>query len=457
MRPVLRAGHIFLGLNLVVAGLLAESTAAQANPAATVPSAADPGDPIDLHVRLDYEYDIDRALITRERIGDPSTDPLGGIPRHRDLAFHQYRHLLTPKLELGVYRDTWISVALPVTISQSRELTLASGVGRMQSSTLQDGLLPAEGFDAQDPGTAPSGNMVFRGVNRSGLDQLHLGLNVAPMSQARDDTKPTWKIGAELRLAIGKVMKFDALKPGDETGVSRGVHEIRVSTSIDKQFRYGEGWFEMFWQAPFGTKAGSQFQDPGFGSTNIEISQEAGVGFGIEGYVLDDRENGNRVSLDVGSRIVGHFEGRQYSEMWEVFAYAGDSRGGRPLVLDRDPLDAGVQALSHPGITNVENYLETAGHVAVRAALGPRVRFAASVDLHWKTDHVITFADAGIDKATCTASRTTNCETENNDVVNPGTTEVNPLHVPLIDLVGHRFFSQDNFGVAIGVEGQVLF
>jgi len=450
---VLRAGAIALSLVVCSFGI----RAAYANPASLVPSAADPGDPIDLHLRLDYEYQLDRSLITRERIGDPSIDPLGGTPRHKDLTFHQYRHVLTPRAELGVYRDTWLSVALPVTINQARELTLASGVDRAHSSTLQDGFLPTAGFDAQDPTTPPPGDLVFRGVNRSGLDQIHVGLNVAPMSQKRDDTKPTWKMGAELRLAIGKVMKFDPQNPGDGTGVSRGVHEVRVWTSIDKQFRWTEGWFEAFWQAPFGEQSGSLFSDPGFGATNIKLSQVAGVGFGLEAYAVNDRENGNRISLDVGSRLVGHFEGREYSELWEVFAYAGDSRSGLPLVLDRDPLDSGVQAMSHPGISDIENYLETAGHFAVRAAIGPRVRFAAIVDVNWKTDHVISFADAGIDKPTCSASVTTNCETENNDVVNPGTNEVNPLHAPRIDLVGHRYFSQDNFGLSIGVQGQILF
>ena len=34
--------------------------------------------------------------------------------------------------------------------------------------------------------------------------------------------KPTWKIGADLHLAVGKVMKFDAMKTSSETGVSTG-------------------------------------------------------------------------------------------------------------------------------------------------------------------------------------------------------------------------------------------
>ena len=429
---------------------------ARANPDAVVPSAADPGDPIDLHLRLDYEYQIDRSNLTREQVG-AVTDPLDPLSKSKDLAFHQYRHVLTPRAELGVYHDTWLTVALPIIIAQARELSLQSGVDRANSTTLADGLLPTQGFDARDPLTAPPGDLVFRGVSRSGLDQIHLGLTAAPMSQARDDTKPTWKLGAELRLAVGRVMRFDPMNPGSETGVGKGVHEVRVFTSVDRKFDRTEGWFELFWQVPIGTKSGSLFKDPGYGATNTSLSQQAGVSAGVEIYALDDKQNGNRISLDLGSRVVAHFEGRDYSEMWEVFTYAGDTRLGGPLILDSDPLATGVQPMNHPGISNIENYLETAGRFAVRAALGPKVRFAALVDVAWKTDHAITFADAGIDRPTCTGTRTTNCETDANDLVNPGTNEVNPLHAAVIDLVGHRFFSEDNFGLVIGIEGQVLF
>jgi hypothetical protein len=435
----------------------AGAPAALANPHAVVPSAADPGNPINLHVRLDYEYQLDSSLITRERVGAVGTDPLGPIQRSRDLEFHQYRHVLTPRVELGVYHDTYLTLALPIIIGQARELELASGVDRPNSTTIDDGLLPADGFDARDPSAPPPGSLVFRGQSRSGLDQVHLGIAAAPMSQKRDETKPTWKLGAEVRLAVGKIMRFDPMDPGGETGVSRGVHEGRVYTSIDRKFDRFEGWFDLFWQFPIAEKSGSLFTDPGFGSTNASLSQRAGVGFGVEAYALDDKDNKNTISLDVGGRIVGHFEGRQYTELWEVFAYAGDSRLGGPLVLDADPVEPGLQATSHRGISNVENHLETAARFAVRAQLGPKVRFAASVDLAWKTDHAVSFADAGTDLPTCGDVSTTRCEDDVNDLVNPGTVEVNPLHAPVIDLVGHRYFAEDAFTLAVGIEAQVLF
>ncbi len=181
--------------SLGVYALLWAPAIAGANPASEVPSAADPGNPIDFHFRLDYEYQIDRSLLTRERVGAVGTDPLSGIKKSRDLEFHQYRHVLTPRAELGVYHDTYLTLSLPIIIAQARELELASGVDRPNSTTIDDGLLPMQGFDARDPGTAPPGNLVFRGASRGGLDQIHLGLAVAPLSQKRDDSKPTWKIG----------------------------------------------------------------------------------------------------------------------------------------------------------------------------------------------------------------------------------------------------------------------
>jgi len=46
---------------------------------------------------------------------------------------------------------------------------------------------------------------------------------------------------------------------------------------------------------------------------------------------------------DLGARVEGHFEGRAYTEMWEVLAYAGQRSG--PLTLDAQPLQGGVAGL----------------------------------------------------------------------------------------------------------------
>jgi hypothetical protein len=341
-------------------------------------------------------------------------------------------------------------------IAQTTELDLASGADRATATTFTDGILPPGGFDALDPGTPPSGNLVFRSVTRSGVPELRGGIALTPMNQAVDDTKPTWKLGAEMRFAIGRVMRFDALAPGSETGVSTGVHELRLWTSVDRRYRYFEGWFEAFWQLPVYARSTALYYDPGFGGSNLKAGQTAGASFGLEGYLVDNPGTGNRVSLDLGTRLTAHFEGRGYTELWEVFSLAGDRRLGGPLILDADPTSPGLQALSHPGISNFESYLEATARLALRGKLGSHVTFAAFGELAWKTDHIISFADAGIDLPTCPTGAP-KCETDGNEVINAGTAEINPLHSRTIDLVGHRYRAEQSRGYILGAQAQVAF
>jgi len=453
---MLPCGPVSRTITVALAFVAATSTAARGNPAGVVPTTSQRAGATQVQFEDDYEYEADSALITREHAGDPNVDPLAPLPKDHALEFHQARHVLTPRLEVGVYRDVWVSFAAPIVLAQSRELDLAGGVDRTTSTSFLDGILPGNGFDARNPGTPPGGNLVFRGVNRAGVPELRGGVGYAPMNQATDDTKPTWKLGAELHLAVGRVMRFDAVNPSRETGVSTGVDELRLWTSVDRRTRWFEGWFEASWQLPVYTRGASLFKDPGFGATNVDPSQTAGLAFGVESFLVDDGVSANRISVELGTRMTAHLEGRGYSEMWEAFALAGDHRTAGPLVLDADPTTPGLQGLSHPGITNIESYLETAARLTVRARIGSRITFAALAELQWRTEHVISFADAGVDLPTCPTGAP-RCEVDDNTVVNPGTQEVNPLHVRLIDLVGHRYHADDGRGFVVGVEAHLSF
>ena len=425
-----------------LASVIGPISLARANPAGVVP-APDLANGGIVQFEAEYEYEMDSAQIRREHEG-AGADPLGALPSRREFDFHSNRHTLTPKAELSLTHDFWLSFAAPIILASSSELDLAPGTTRAGSSTFTDGLLTGQGFDARDPATPPGGNLVFRDVNRTGVPELRLGLGFAPMNQARDATKPTWKLGAELHLSVGKVMRFDAQDPGAQAGVATGVDEIKLWTSVDRRLQYFEGWFEASYQQSILTRDASLYHDPGFGSTNLAPGQVASASFGLETYIVDDPETGNQVSIDAGARLKAHFEGRGYTEMWQVFALAGDRRLGGPLVLDADPITPGVQPLSYPGISNYESYLETAARLAIRAKLGNHVRFAALGEVIWKTDHALSFADAGVDR-------------NNDNLINPGTAEVNPLYAPKIDQVGHRYLSTENFGLVLGVEAQLLY
>jgi hypothetical protein len=433
--------------SVIVSGVCA--SLAHANPAGDVPAGIDSaGGRIDAIGTVDYEFESTSSQIWREHVGDPGQTAL---ETQRDLAFHQDRHTITPRLDIGIYHDVWISVALPVIIDESRQLTLDQGVTRTTSSTVLDQFLSSGGLDAQNPTTPTTGDLMFRDVDRHGIDQLVLGAGVAFLNQRRDATKPTWKVGADLKLAIGSVMKFDPAAPGANTAVGYGVHELKLWTTFDRRVGIFEPHTELWWQAPIGTTNDSLFQNPGFGSTNTGKGMQAGVKLGVEIAAYDDPVAHDHVGVDLGANITGHFEGRDYSEMWEVFA------NNPQLVLDGDPVTPGTQTTPYPGISNIEQYLETRLTASVRAAIGPKVHFAATFSLMWETDHAITFADAGVVLPACTAGATTGCVPMASSTIQPGTAEVNPVYSDKIDLVGHRYLSQDNFGYILGVEGEVLF
>ena len=458
-------------LAAVAAAFLGGVAPARANPVtdppvdpAVIASSFDDDDPFDVHLSVDWQYKAKRSSIRREAAG--TGDPTGPLPVVDDLEFEGARQILTPRVAVGIGPDIEISVALPITLQEGYDLLIDADTA--SSSTIDDGILPDTGFDSSDPtgpGFTDAGDRtIFRGVDRSGLDQLHLGAAWAPFNQQREATLPTWKIGATVMLSLGNERIFDRASPDSETGAGIGLHELRLWTSVAKRTGHFEPFATFWWQAPIGRSNDSQFLQLGFGTEREQPQQHAGTRFGVEAIFLDKPEEKQRIGLELSALFEANFDGRAYTEMWEVFAFAGDqSVEGAPLVLDSDPIADGVQALSHPGVTNVQNYLTVAGRAAVTARIGEFVQFAASFEIEHDTDHIISFADSGIDLPTCTPTRATDCELEENDTVDSGTSEVNPYHVgpteggPAIDAAGSRYRVEGSYDYNIGVSAYFLF
>jgi hypothetical protein len=474
---------------------LASAVLASAVPAVLVPataraaevteiaSASGPGDKPQVFVSVDYAFEAKRAAIKREwqRTMGGSPPPAGVVDVVRDLLYQQDRHILTPRLAIGFY-DIELNVALPIIVSDTREMRFDQSespcifppdpdptcVNRNNSSTIMDGILPTLssgnlGYDAEDPATGFDANddLVFRGVNRSGLDQIHIGLNWAALNQTRDDTKPTWVIGAEVRVSIGKIMKFNRDSPGSEDGVSRGVHEFVASTRLSKRTTWAEPFVSFWWKAPIGVRGdtpgdddSSLFWNVGFGQENQFPQQEAGTEFGLDAFIWERPAQKQKLTVELRGRVQAHFEGRNYTEVWELLSLAGDASVDAdpvtpdvqhlPLVLDSDPTMAGVQALSHPGITDVENYLSGGARLGLRGQIGERAKFSAAFELGFEQGHIVTFTDAGDD-------------TNENTVVDPGTAEENPLHKQIVDTVGRRYIVDDSLTYTFMVNGTLMF
>ncbi len=446
----------------VVLVLLVPLTDAAANPSSEVASALDGDDRFDLNLSIDYHFKSRTSKIRRERVGLPGTQMGDQVPEVDDLKFSSLQHVVVPSLELGIFHDLWLSAAMPIVVNSTRDLSRDSGAAT--STTVDDGLLPPTGFDANDPSGSgfsnPGASMIFRGPTRRGTTHLNLGIGVAPMNQARDPSKPTWKLEAEVQLPIGKVKKLNRFEPSKANGVSDGVTRLRLSTTMSKKIRWAEPHVEFWWRAPIAVKDNAPLAplDRGFGVSNESPQQEAGTRFGFEATLWEKPEDNLRVGLDFSATLTAMFAGRGYSDMWEVFQYAGYSTEAiAPLVLDRDPVDPGLQGRSHPGVTNIENFMTLDTLVSVTVDAGEKIRFSGGIGMQFEQGHLISFADAGEDLPTCTGGQVAGCETDVNDLVNAGTAEVNPLHVPLIDLAGHRYRVAEGKTLLVSINARILF
>ncbi len=489
LAPVLRAIGV---TSLALVGVTVAATGARGAEPTEIASVDDVGNKPHVELTVDYSYEAKRAAVRREwqrtAVGNA---PPGIIPVVQDLLFQQNRHTITPRLAVGFY-DFELSASLPIVLSDTRELSLdQSGdpcifepapvgqeptcVNRQNSSTVRDvddanpgfgdALLPAEGYDAEDPLTnfPEDGKTVFRGVRRSGLDQLHIGLNWAATNQARDDTKPTWVLGVELRYAIGKIARFNRMNPGSEDGVSRGVHEFRAHTSFSKRSTWAEPYVSFWWMAPIGLRGdtpgdndSSLFWNVGFGQERQMPQQQAGTIFGLEAWAWEDKRQNQHVTIQLEGSISAHFAGKGYSEMWEVFSYAGDAvnNPNGPLVLDPDPtngISPPMDSLSHPGVTEIENYLSGTARLGVRGQMGDHAKFGASFQVAFDQGHIITFTDAGND---INGSGTIDACAVGDPVEE---CEVNPLHKPLIDTVGRRYIVDNSLTFGFFVHGTLMF
>ena len=322
-----------LAAGLALAGVT--QSQASARPYSEVASAFDADDRFDLHLSLDYDFASRTSVIKREFVGLPGTSPDAPVPIVRDLLFSSSTHTVTPKLELGLFHDLWISAAMPIVVNGTRSLafdqraspctfpgggTTPTCINRVNSSTILDGLLPESGFDANDP-TGPgftNGSTIFRGPTRRGTTQLHLGFGFAPMNQRRDDTKPTWKVGAEVRLPIGSLKKFTRSNPDSNTGVSEGITHLRLWTSMARKLGWAEPHVEFSWKAPLSVNKDAPLAnlDQDFGVTSQSPQQQASANFGVEATLWEKPEDDLRVGLDFSTKLTAMPRTRCSGRAW---------------------------------------------------------------------------------------------------------------------------------------------
>ena len=455
--------------------------AARAADETRVATAFEDNNPFDVFFSVGWKYENKLARIKREFELPGRTN--NGIEIVKDLKYERQRNTLNLRADIGVTWDLAIFIEAPLVLGDTRTLsfdqdsekgpctfsgTVPTCVDQTNSTTLNDTnpmgqtILPnsMEGYGLNATGTAPqlytSGTKVFEGPNRSGLESLNLGLNWAVLNQRKDDTKPTWTVGFEARLQVTDTQKFDRSfttgRPVD-TSVGLGYHVMRFQSYISKRFLHVDPYMGFWWEAPMVhsqeafpdyTTPGSLGSMTGTGQKNVNPQQVAGTTFGFEAIAFESEKDKQRVGIDFQGRIVAHFEGRGWSEMWEVFACNKSDPAPFTSSLCNPPSDP-FNLQSFPGTTDIENYASFGGDVGVTVQVGEFVHFRAAFGADHDQGHIITFTDAGKDK-------------NMDGMVDPASKdEFNPLHHQQIDLVGRRYRVEDSTTYHVNVQGMLMF
>jgi hypothetical protein len=447
-----------------------------------VATALEDDKPVEAFLSVAYEFQARRAAIKREWELNSTSNGYGTF---KDLRYKQDRHLLRLRGEIGFLWDLSLHVEAPIVLSDQRSLGFDQDLGgncvypqdvpagsseapscvnELNSATLRDGIVPgsfgtlnsAHGFDAQHAGQLFQGGdpTVFRGIRRAGLESLNIGVDWALLAQRKDDTKPTWVVSAEFRLSLGTPMRFDrtaydsAGKYLGSNSVTDGVHYVKLGTTVSKRWSLVEPYASYYWIYPMVVRDSSGFKDYGGGQKGWKPQQHAGTQFGFELVPWENRKAYQKIAIDLRGIIEAHFQGRGYSEIWEMLAGSPaldpqpqPSNNGNPLMK---PAGKGL----YPGITDIENYFTYGAQLGLVVRAGRYLKFRGFFGVQGAQRHIISFADAGKDLDSSGKVEQQGAQ---------AAAEVNPIHRPLIDFVGRRYVVDETTIYTVMLQGEAVF
>ncbi len=297
----------------------------------------------------------------------------------------------------------------------------------------------------------------FKSPTRSGVEYLAIGIDAAPMNQARDATKPTWLIGVEGRFDVSEPMHAcnknrsginsnslldpaarqqecafpsdvnrngvgreyptdptdaagsDVLegtfKGGRKAGVGRGVTALEGHTIISRRVKYIE---------PYGGfRALFEFQNSSsdYGSTDLKGSLvnhpplRGTMIFGLNVIPWEIRDAFQRLSVDL--RFTGTYvsEGRDYSELFDALGssdattmrypqFAEFQAGTKPDGTPTSVANPNSQKVYFTGLTDVQQHGVYTLSTSLNWQAGEYVKFNVGGSYTITQAHFITFDQA---------------------------------------------------------------
>lgn len=463
---------------VVCGALWAASAPASAAEVTRVATSFEEDNRFDIHLGLAYSFNFKSAAILREWNSGAQNDNENRLVK--DLIYKQKRHLLTPTIEIGLWHDLAVYMSLPVIMSDQRSYEFdqraddcvygdevppepeATCVNKNNSTSVRDNIIPRDGFDATTNGapfsqfTGPGTELIFQGPVRRGIDQFWVGLKYGILNQNKRAHMPNWVIGAEGRFGVGRAMTFSRdvqeTDPAGNHRVGRRIHEIGLWTALSRRHRFLDPYFTAFWRQSI-AGGNSEFQNfSRFGAQGEKQPQStAGMSFGTEVVPWERKAKQLKVAIMLEGTAVLHYGGRGYSEIWELLsdspAMVGSNdpttanqcnRGAAIAESIANPGESsyvaagGGSCAAHNGVTDLQDYGSFGFNGGLNLTLGPYARLALGVTVASDTRHFLTFTNRGRAKGGV-----------DDDRVEEGTREVNPLRRDVVDNVGRRYVIDD--------------
>jgi hypothetical protein len=437
----------------------------------TVIDAFDKDDPFDANLLLTFRQQWKAANIRRETsLSQGGLSSGGFVSRNENVAsYKQNVSTLEIGADIGIFRDLALSFRLPIILADSREL------GDLDGSSKNPQRL-------QDPAGDQLFTVPFKSPTRSGIDWFGVALNYAILNQRRDDTKPTWVLGAEARFGIGPRLHAcndnapikcpdpaNPNAPSRDPGISRGMTTLAVHTIFARRFGYIEPYLG------FRVSADLPQSNSDFGATSdvrgTLLSRPPVLGtftVGTEVFPFENREAFQRLGFDFKVRGTYHSPGRDYTELFDALgsSQARSLRDPNPGAY-RAASDGSFASVADPnapkvffsGITDQQAYGSFGGAMAVTWQAGEYVKFTGGLGLTYAQSHLVTAADAcNPDAGNGNAGASGPCRSGAASAGGGSATGIpNPNHRPVIDLPGRRFSVDDTTIVDLWVSGVVMF
>jgi hypothetical protein len=464
----------------------------------SVADAFDDEDKFDLHLTLGFQQTWKSGSVNRETNSDLSEFSSGGyIAGNQSVAkYTESTSRLNTRADIGLYKDIALVLRMPVILSNDRKLEGKSGSDANQSVILQGA--PGEQLFS----------LPFVSPTRSGIEYLAVGLDVAPMNQQRDRTKPTWVIGLEGRFSVGEPMhacsknqpinqpgpqqscaySSDINRNGEgselkqdgrfldgsnysggahrKPGVSRGTTGLQAHTYISKRTKYIEPYsgFEALFEfqnssSDYGGAdlQGSLVNHPPFQGTLIG---------GIAVIPWEIRDQFQRIELDFRAKGTYRSEGRDYSPIFDALGSSDAPSMRRPNFASFQAGPGGPNtSIVNPssekvyttGITDVQQYGIYSLSAQFTFQAGEYVKFNVGGQFTAEQGHLITLDQP------CNPDFKKNdgtfgpCRSTGAGGVPAATGIPNPNYRPVIDTPGRRFRFDDGTLVDAWVNAIVMF